>query len=387
MVKRTGFLIGLALVVAIGPQTAGAAPPQLYWADVDLKRSNLAGSSPVTVVSGVTTFAIAVDHAGGKVYWADGAGIHRADRNGPNLNIELNLVPAGGATFTDLALDVKNGKIYWTDDTNDKISRANLNGTAVEDVIVNTVGFPIVQPTGVALDLARGKVYWTDENLNKVARANLDGSSPENVVTSPQPGGVFIAATGIAVDPVRGKIHFSDAGNRIWRANLDGSAATFTTVTDNPQGIALDAAGGKVYWVGLSGAIQRANLDGTAIEPIPTTSTSSAVALDLGPKLVTMFPPSGQVASSMASDLGLILTTTLPVVSGIVTFDGLDITGPFVACGVAGGLLSGGATFRCPGVTAGLYGLGTHTIGVLLLFADGSSTFDLTTLEVIASTP
>jgi hypothetical protein len=294
---------------------------------------------------------------------------------------------ASGATFTDLALDVKNGKMYWTDDTADKISRANLNGTAVEDVIVNTAGFPIVQPTGVALDVTRGKVYWTDENLSKVARANLDGSNPENVVTSPQ-GALTIAASGIAVDPVRGHIHFSDAGNQVWRANLDGSAPTPTAVPamTNPQGIALDAGAGKVYWVELSGRINRANLDGTGIELVTAIPTSSVLALDLGPKLVTLFPPSGQVASTMAFDLGLILTSTLPVAGGIVTFDGADITAPFTACGVLGVLLSGGATFRCPGVPAGVFGAGVHTIGVLLLFGDGSSTFDVIRLEVIPST-
>ena len=45
------------------------------------------------------------------------------------------------------ALDVTDRKMYWTDWGTDKIQRANLDGTGVEDVV--TTG--LVDPWGIAL--------------------------------------------------------------------------------------------------------------------------------------------------------------------------------------------------------------------------------------------
>ena len=49
-------------------------------------------------------------------------------------------------------------KMYWTDFGTDKIQRANLDGSNVEDLV--TTG--LSGPRGIALDLANGKMYWAD---------------------------------------------------------------------------------------------------------------------------------------------------------------------------------------------------------------------------------
>jgi hypothetical protein len=41
-----------------------------------------------------------------------------------------------------LTLDVANGKMYWTDSAIDKIQRANLDGSGVEDLIITYSGGP-----------------------------------------------------------------------------------------------------------------------------------------------------------------------------------------------------------------------------------------------------
>ena len=90
--------------------------------------------------------------------------------------------------------DAGAGKMYWTDWVTEKIQRANLDGTQVEELVMG-LGESEAEPYGLALDLAGGKMYWTDVELGKIRRANLDGSGVEELVTS----GVFGPA-GLALD-------------------------------------------------------------------------------------------------------------------------------------------------------------------------------------------
>ena len=71
-------------------------------------------------------------------------------------------------------------KMYWTDTTDDKIQRANLDGTSVENVI--TAG--LTAASYIAIDRAGGKIYWTDAGLDKIVRANLDGTGVLDLITT-----------------------------------------------------------------------------------------------------------------------------------------------------------------------------------------------------------
>jgi hypothetical protein len=79
--------------------------------------------------------------------------------------------------------------MYWTDQATDKIQRANLDGTSVEDLVTG-----LSLPFGIALDVAAGKMYWTDYDIGKIQRANLDGTSVEDLITG------LSAPVGIALD-------------------------------------------------------------------------------------------------------------------------------------------------------------------------------------------
>ena len=125
-----------------------------------------------------------------------------------------------------IAVDADGEKIYWIDYYTDKIQRANLDGTDVEDIVTTGLSYPY----GIAVDAVRGKIYWTDKGTDKIQRANLDGTNIEDIVT-----------TGLSY----------------------------------PYGIAVDAdVGKKVYWTDYD-QIQRANLDGTNIENLVTGLVSS----------------------------------------------------------------------------------------------------------------
>ena len=66
--------------------------------------------------------------------------------------------------------------MYWTDWETDKIQRANLDGSQIEDLV--TTGLD--SPSSLALDVAGGKMYWIDAGTDKIQRANLDGSQIED---------------------------------------------------------------------------------------------------------------------------------------------------------------------------------------------------------------
>ena len=66
--------------------------------------------------------------------------------------------------------------MYWTDAGTDKIQRANLDGTGVQDLVT---GLP--DPYDIALDVTGGKMYWTHPFTARIQRANLDGTGVEDL--------------------------------------------------------------------------------------------------------------------------------------------------------------------------------------------------------------
>ena len=211
-----------------------------------------------------------------KMYWIDGEPdrIQRANLDGSQVEDVLTRLPSP----LGLALDVAAGKMYWTDLGTKKIQRANLDGSEVEDLVTSGLEAPL----GIALDVAAGKMYWTDQSTNKIQRANLDGSEVEDLVTSG-----LETPLGIALDVTAGKIYWTDLGTqKIQRANLDGSEVEVlvTSGLASPFSIALDVAAGKMYWTDQStNKIQRANLDGSEVEDLVTSGleTPLGIALDV----------------------------------------------------------------------------------------------------------
>ena len=144
-------------------------------------------------------------------------------------------------------------KLYWTDWGTDRIQRANLDGSSVENLVV---GGGLDGPDGLALDVAGGKMYWADAGANKIQRASLDGSNVEDLVT-----GLGIPY-GLALDVAGGKMYWTDRqASRIQRSDLDGTDVEdlITSGLVFPGELALDVQGGKMYWTNPgSQKIQRA---------------------------------------------------------------------------------------------------------------------------------
>ncbi len=204
---------------------------------------------------------MAVDHAGGILYWAerDAERIMSMPLSGTAEAKTLVQLDAG-AGMRGMAIAPSIGKIYWVAENLQVIQRANLDGSDVE-----TLPVPVASFFDVEVDDVAGALYWT--NGDEIWRGNLDGTSSTAIVgDTDQP-------YYLALDLRAGKLYWTDfARNEIGRANLDGSGrenpGPVAGLLDRPVGIALDGETGKVYWTLEGGAVQRADFSGANVETV-----------------------------------------------------------------------------------------------------------------------
>ena len=265
--------------------------PPMYWVNAGVGTlQGLTGSSVDRLVPNVqNATSVAVDMAGGKVYWAEQTGnnsgrIRRANLNGTSVQLVRELTSAPRR----LALDTTNGKLYLTN-SRGKVQRMNLNGSSFQpDHIVN-----LEAPRGIAVDAAGGKVYWTEQTSDRsgrIRRANLNGSNVQLVkeLTS--------APQGLAVDPSNGRLYLTNSWGKVQRMNLNGSGfqPNFIVNLNAPQGIAVDVAGRRIYWT-ERGSIRRANLDGDNRQDV-ARGLGTPVSITLG--VASVRAPSAPAAAA-----------------------------------------------------------------------------------------
>uniref|UniRef100_A0A8C2EXM1 Low density lipoprotein receptor-related protein 4 n=1 Tax=Cyprinus carpio TaxID=7962 RepID=A0A8C2EXM1_CYPCA len=159
-----------------------------------------------------------------------------------------------------IALDFHHGKelVFWSDVTLDRIMRASLNGSNVEEV----VSTGLESPGGLAIDWIHNKLYWTDSGTSRIEVANLDGSQRKVLLWQRME-----KPRAIALHPMEGKIYWTDWGNMpcIEYANMDGSNRKIIADTHLfwPNGLTIDYASHRMYWVDAKHhVIERADLDG-----------------------------------------------------------------------------------------------------------------------------
>jgi len=103
---------------------------------------------------------------------------------------------------------------------------------------------------------------------------------------------------------------------------------------------------------------------------------------------LTISPASGVYATTQGFDLVLVVgRPQATITGGSALLDGADVTSALVACLVPGRLVpsNNGITFRCPGLTGGVVGAGTHTLAVTIQFANGDSVASTVTWQILAS--
>ena len=211
----------------------------------------------------------------GQMYWADLVDdkIQRANLDGTSRE---DLVTTGLSQTHNVALDMTRGKMYWTDQATDKIQRANLDGSQVEDLI--TLGLDV--PREIRLDVAGGEMYWLDAGADTIERANLDGTARHVVISSGLNNPISLA-----LDCGNGTMYWTDnsyVGEKtIKQSTLYGSQVVHIATVAGPSYITVDAVGEMIYWTDRT-AIYRADLDGHGVETLVTgLMAASGIALDV----------------------------------------------------------------------------------------------------------
>ena len=243
-----------------------AATPDIYLSDYGadlIEKLSLDGSGTVTTfldVTGQSGPGLAYDDVHGMIYFTDftttGDGkVWRVNLDGTGLEPLITglFEPYG------IALDVAGGKMYWADETDadniGHISRASLDGSDREDLVsLDNGGF-----RGIALDLENRKMYYSAQYDRNIYIANMDGTNATVLV----PGAYGFA---IAVDSKHHKLYFEDYMQDLFlMSDLDGNnIVTVDDVATRIYGIAIDAEKDKLYWSGRdTGAIYESDMDGT----------------------------------------------------------------------------------------------------------------------------
>jgi RHS repeat-associated protein len=251
----------------IGNVQLDAVHHAIYWSNgVGIWRGDLDTDAAVNIYQRpdgtVYVRGIAVDPAGGKLYFADfdatgGAFIGRMGLFGENPGV---LIPLGNNPPQDLAIDYAARKIYWTDGQTDGVYRTNLDGTGPVETVIHEpfIDYPL------AFDPGAGVVYFSGGTTPTINRVNPDGTgftplpitdssnidfmqvlnSTSALVPDPGLGGrtVYIDANGNGV---------RDAGEFSTTTAADGgysftglAAGTYTVAQELPSGWGQTAPSG-----------------------------------------------------------------------------------------------------------------------------------------------
>jgi DNA-binding beta-propeller fold protein YncE len=245
---------GVAVDVAKGYvywTNMGALQGSTQIDDGYILRANLDGSNATTIVPMGGTHTpkqLALDTAHGKIYWSDREGMRvmRANTDGSNIETLVTVAPSSaGADMSNwavgIALDLAGGKVYWTQKGpgpvggagQGSIRRAGLEIPPGEDsssrTDIEVLFSSLPEPIDLDLDLAKRQMYWTDRGDGTVSRAPMD--PPAGVDAGARTDRQILVrgagqAIGIALDLANGLMYYTALDTQaVTVAHLDGSGA------------------------------------------------------------------------------------------------------------------------------------------------------------------
>ncbi|KAK5877157.1 hypothetical protein CesoFtcFv8_026431 [Champsocephalus esox] len=187
--------------------------------------------------------------------------IRRISLETNNNNVAIPLTGVKEASALDF--DVTDNRIYWTDITLKTISRAFMNGSALEHV----VEFGLDYPEGMAVDWLGKNLYWADTGTNRIEVSKLDGQHRQVLVWKD-----LDSPRALALDPAEGYMYWTEWGGKpkIDRAAMDGTGR-LTLVSDvgRANGLTIDYAERRLYWTDLDTTlIESSNMLGEEREVI-----------------------------------------------------------------------------------------------------------------------
>lgn len=207
---------------------------KIYYCDFEssnngkILRMNLDGTNIEELLTGLgSPYGLALNHAEGKMYIADGNNVSRANLDGTGFEKQFIQIPGGA--MRAVGFSKKSNQIFFYEVNDEYMYVAKSDGTGVEQLIEGAYGY------GMFVDDENDKIYYDDRNNAGLMRANLDGTNPVKIASfSGNRGG-----SGMAIDYDENKIYWSETNlGNIKRANLDGTEVeTVRSGVSNPRGM------------------------------------------------------------------------------------------------------------------------------------------------------
>jgi hypothetical protein len=247
----------------------------------------------VIALSAIALLAFAAPRAKALIYWADThqQRIGRANNDGSGAN--NNFIATGALPF---AVAVDASHIYWANQESDSIGRANIDGTGVNNSFITG----IVEPSGIAVN--ETSIFWSSLSGGTIGKAKIDGTSKNPSLIS----GLFLPC-GVALDS--GHVYWVDSAGSpsyIGRAGLDGSTPNYSFVTipgtSVPCGMAVDAA--SIFWTEPGFLGPNGTKIGRANKSTGTGADSSYIGNVPAPCGITVFGSQLYWANAATSTIG-----------------------------------------------------------------------------------
>lgn len=333
--RRSALALAALLLAA---SAAADEVTRVYWTEwqsYNQERSRVAraaadGSGVETLLDGLTGGAgagdLAIDSAAQALYLANPADdlLERVNLDGSGRQTVLAGVnPAG------LALDLAGGKIYWTESvhTDPRVCRADLDGSDAEDLFVLSDG---CDPQGIVVDADADVFFWAERMDQQIWRATAAGATCilQCYHGIGHPRGLALSAD---------RIYWS-TGEAIMSATRlgDDVQAVIDDLPDAPRHIERDPGTGRIYWVSgddYDGLVQRVDADGTGLVTlVEDLRYGNGFALEFGEPVAAPDTPWAELAvGSHPNPFNPQTTVTFTIpTAGAIRLDVFDARGRHV---------------------------------------------------------
>ena len=194
---------------------------ELYYSDDDvyaIYRNSIDGSNEVEIASGLgSPRDIALDLNNDRLFFSDRFTDEIVEVNVNDGTFSALYSTADDATFQlPVGLDLHNGVLYGTavEIDAEAVWTGSVDGGNLTRIIDYTDGG---YGYGLEVDKINDKIYFDDTEGNRILRADLDGTNIEQVGTTSD------RVYGIAINNETGKYYFASRDGVIKEANLDGT--------------------------------------------------------------------------------------------------------------------------------------------------------------------